>query len=214
MKIKPCLFDMDGTIADHTGALMRDLAKIQSPNEPPVTRHDDDEPEWARERKRLIRSQRDWWLNLPEIQLGMDVYDAARRIGFQINILTKGPWTCAHAWTEKVQWVRKHLHDDVKITISEDKSIVYGRVLVDDYIPYVMGWLYHRPRGQVIMVANEENEDIVGEATKYTKKIGLEKSHEFFLSFWRAVEEKRVLRYNGDNFTEVVKKLQWAYDRE
>jgi len=205
MKIKTCLFDMDGTIVDHTGPLIRDLAKIQSPCELPVKRHDDNEPDWVKERKRLIRSQRGWWLNLPRIELGFDIYRAARMIGFQINILTKGPWTCSHAWTEKVQWVRQNLDEDVKITISEDKSIVYGRVLVDDYIPYVSKWLKHRPRGLVVMVANEDNEN-------YTKaKID---DMEELASYNKALEEGRIIRYFGSNYSQVVLKLQSAFDRE
>lgn len=210
MKIKPCLFDMDGTLCDHTGALMRDLELIKSPGDPEVKRHDDDEPEWAKERKRLIRSQRGWWKDLDHIDFGFDIYQAVRKIGFQINILTKGPWTCAHAWTEKVQWCREHLHDDVKITITEDKSIVYGRVLVDDYVPYVVGWLNARPRGLVIMVANPENEFHIHEAEKYAAKVSQPELIDMYVD---AVNEKRVLRYDGTNYTKVVERLSWAYNR-
>jgi len=212
MKTKPCLFDLDGTLCDHTGALMRDLAKIQSPNDPPIKRHDDDEPEWVKERKRLIRSQKNWWFNLEPLELGFDIYNVAREIKFEpLNVLTKGPWTCANAWSEKVEWCRWHLHDDVKITISEDKSIVYGRVLVDDYIPYVVGWLNHRPRGVVIMVAQPENEFYVEEAEKYCKKI---KSSESLHNFMKACKERRVIRYDGSNLHEVKSLMEWAFNRE
>jgi hypothetical protein len=202
---------MDGTLCDHTGALMRDLAKLQSPHEPPIKRHDEDEPEWAKERKRLVRSQKDWWYNLERIELGFDIYKVAREIGFQINILTKGPWTCDGAWSEKVRWVRKHLDDDVKITISEDKSIVYGRVLVDDYVPYVVGWLNFRPRGLVVMVAQEENEFYVEEAEKYCAKI---KSSQSLHNFIKAYKEERIVRYDGSDLEGLVAKLNWAYNRD
>lgn len=187
MRIKPCLFDLDGTLADHTKALLRDMETIRSPNDPPVHRHDDGEPEWVKERKKLIRSQRDWWVNLERMELGFDLYNVAREIGFQINVLTKGPWTCPHAWTEKVIWCRKHLHEDVKITISEDKSIVYGRVLVDDWEPYVKGWLQFRPRGLVVMPKNDEN------------------AH---------VRHPQVIIYDGTNLPEVRARMEYAFNRE
>jgi 5'-nucleotidase len=211
MKIKPCLFDLDGTLCDHTRALMRDLALIQSPSDPSVHRHDDDEPVWVRERKRLIRSQTGWWRNLEKIDLGFQVYRVAREIGFSINVLTKGPWTCANAWSEKVEWCRIHLDDDVKITISEDKSIVYGRVLVDDYVPYVVGWLNHRPRGLVVMVANEENRFYIEEAEKYCRKI---KNSTAFNNLIEADKGGRIVRYDGSNLDEVIEKMQYTYDRD
>jgi len=186
MKIKPCLFDLDGTMADHTAALLRDLAKIQSPTDPPIRRHDENEPEWVKERKRLVRSQRDWWTNLAPMPLGFDVYKIAHKIGFQTYVLTKGPWTCAHAWTEKVLWCRNHLMPDTKIVISEDKSVVYGRVLVDDYVPYVEGWLAFRPRGLAIMPLNEENANF---------------------------RHPQVIMYNGTNLKQVEEAMQKAYDR-
>jgi hypothetical protein len=206
---------MDGTIADHTGALMCDLAKIQSPGDPPITRHEYDEPDWVKERKRLIRSQPGWWLNLKPIPLGFDIYHLARNIGFQINVLTKGPWTCPHAWTEKVQWCRRELHDDTKITISEDKSIVYGRVLVDDYIPYIIGWLLFRPRGLIVMPANDENVEYLAQAEDYCNR----KDSPFNIrmdgmdAFNKAIQENRFFRYTGDQLDEVERAMRWAFDR-
>lgn len=214
--MKICLFDLDGTLCDHSGALMRDLSKIQSPDEPDIKRHDDNEPEWAKERKRLIRSQRNWWLNLEKIPAGFKIYDFARKIGFQIFVLTKGPWTCDYAWTEKVQWCRKYLHNDTKIVISEDKSIVYGRVLVDDYVPYVVGWLNNRPRGLSIMVANEENKNYMEEAEKYCTKV---KNSTMLFNFNKAEKEGRIIRFdlNSDDkdlvYDEICVKMKHAINR-
>lgn len=184
---KLCLFDLDGTLADHTAALRRDMAKIQSPDESFVKFRDENEPLYVSERRKLIRSQKNWWLNLEKMKLGFDIYDLAREIGFQINVLTKGPSSCPNAWTEKVIWCRNHLHGDVKVTISEDKSIVYGRVLVDDYEPYVLGWLTFRPRGLVIMPKNEEN------------------SH---------INHPQVVIYDGSNLNVVESRMKDAFNRE
>jgi hypothetical protein len=75
-------------------------------------------------------------------------------------ILTKGPYNATSAWTEKVQWCREHIYY-VPITITEDKSLVYGKVLVDDWPPYVTQWLEWRPRGLVIMPDQPWNQDFI-----------------------------------------------------
>ena len=62
------------------------------------------------------------------------------------------------AWGEKLEWCRLHLPEDVQVTLTEDKGLVYGRVLVDDWPPYVLRWLEWRKRGLVIMPAREWNE--------------------------------------------------------
>lgn len=60
---------------------------------------------------------------------------------------------------EKVEWCHKNLPMEKGISVSlvENKGLVYGRVLVDDYPPYVESWLKWRPRGLVIMPAHDHN---------------------------------------------------------
>lgn len=148
---KIALFDMDGTLVDYHNVLKNDMIKLISPTE----KISDFEgnlsvSNYLYERKMLITSQPGWWENLPKKQEGWDILEMCKQIGFEIMILTKGPYDRSLAWSEKVRWIKKHLQDD-NITITTDKSIVYGRVLVDDYPDYVQAWLYHRPRGLVIM---------------------------------------------------------------
>jgi hypothetical protein len=184
--MKVILFDQDQTLADHNNALLRDYKLIASPDEDLELLWADDAPTYVKQRIYLIRSQRDWWLNLEVIDLGMQIYRKAREIGFESHILTKGPWTTPHAWTEKVLWTRKHLDSDVKINISEDKSLVYGRVLVDDYPPYVTAWLKKRPRGTVIMPAYHYNKNCT---------------------------HPNIIRCDGTNMGEVEEALIKAYNR-
>jgi 5'-nucleotidase len=158
MKSNILLFDLDETLANYSKALLRDYSGICHPDEPKIDLLSDDEhPSFVKDRIKLIRSQRDWWLNLEVLPLGFAIYEMAREMGFDIHILTKGPWTTPHAWTEKVLWVRKHLNSDTKIHITEDKSLVYGKVLVDDYPKYISAWLNNRPRGLVIMPDHHHN---------------------------------------------------------
>lgn len=81
-----------------------------------------------------------------------------RSAGFRLHVLTKGPQKNAGAWGEKLEWSTRWLPDAV-VTVTGDKSLTYGRILVDDYPPYFNDWLTHRPRGLAICVAHPYNED-------------------------------------------------------
>jgi len=150
------LVDLDGTLANYTKAVIEGLERILGPDEQLVLPNFGEEPDYLKARIRLIRGQPGWWENLEPLPLGFDILEILRRYDFRINILTKGPWSNSASWTEKTKWCRKYV-PDASVTISEDKSIVYGKILVDDYIPYVEGWLKHRPRGLVIMPATPWN---------------------------------------------------------
>jgi 5'-nucleotidase len=149
------LFDMDGTLADHTGELQRRLDRMSSPQEPPADLSAfgwDDQPEYLRERIRLIRSNPGFWINLPILKAGFEVLEEAHRLGFQIEVVTKGPRRSPIAWMEKLQWCDKHLAGfPHQVTITMDKALVYGKVLVDDYPEYALRWLRWRKRGTVIL---------------------------------------------------------------
>lgn len=154
------LVDMDGTVADFDGQMRNDLAKLKSPAEQPMGNEgegtDDFDPPWLKERKRLIKGQPGWWENLPPYAPGLEVVDTLRNMGFTLMVLTKGPYKAAQAWSEKVTWCRKHI-PDAAVTITEDKGLVYGKVLVDDWPAYGIRWLDWRPRGLLIVPAHRWN---------------------------------------------------------
>ncbi|MEO6434459.1 MAG: hypothetical protein ABIP55_01695 [Tepidisphaeraceae bacterium] len=153
-----CLFDMDGTLADFEGHMMRDMKALRQPGEAlPDVHGRDPHPAYIESRQHLIKSQSGWWRNLPKLQRGFDVLAVAREIGFKIHILTKGPRRTPVAWAEKLQWCQEHIAGDVDITITFDKGFVYGKVLVDDYPEYILRWLQWRPRGLVIMPVHDHN---------------------------------------------------------
>jgi len=153
------LFDMDGTLCDHDKALKRDMEKLKSPKEVlPKNLMDDANPKHLKERADMIRKQTGWWENLEPFKLGFDILKITKELNFQTYILTKGPSSKPTAWAEKVKWIRKHV-PSAKVTITEDKSQVYGKILVDDYPEYIIGWLKNRPRGLVIMPAHPYNKD-------------------------------------------------------
>jgi FMN phosphatase YigB (HAD superfamily) len=156
------LFDMDGTLADYEGALRRDLKKLRSPTEPEITQvYGGDLPDWLEERIFMIRNQPKWWQKLEELPVGFEILSLCITVGFDIRILTKGPRRTHEAWTQKAKWCHCHvkpLAPDMQVTITEDKGLVYGKVLVDDYPPYMDRWLKFRPRGLGIMPAQPWNE--------------------------------------------------------
>ena len=157
------------------------MEELQSPEEPPyIGVPKDDAPIYLRRRADLIRSSAEWWANLPKFQLGFDVWDMVTELKFRKMILTQGPKRNPASWSGKKMWIDKNLGQDVDITITRDKGLVYGKALVDDWPEYIKRWLEWRPRGLVIMPAHEHNKDF---------------SH------------PQVIRYTGKNKSEVLQAL-------
>ncbi len=175
------LFDLDNTLCDHEGTLRKDLDKLMSPEDELYTGSLFDPPEYLRSRMDAIRSSVEWWADLPKFQLGFDVLQIARDLEYRIMILTQGNKRNPSSWMGKKRWVDKNLGQDTDLTITRDKSLMYGKVLVDDYPDYISAWLKHRPRGIVIMPAHDFNKDY---------------------------RHERVIRYDGSNIREVREAMQ------
>lgn len=149
------LVDMDGTLCDYQGAMRRDLERMRSPAEPALTDEFEDTP-WMRARQDIIRRQPGWWAALERRQQGFDVLEELRALEFELHILSKGPANSTGAWAEKLQWCQAHV-PDARVTVTMDKGLVYGKVLVDDWPEYILRWLTWRPRGLVIVPAQPWN---------------------------------------------------------
>jgi len=185
---KIALVDLDGTLADYHGQLYDDMCKIAGPHD---TNSFPDEwhnlPEWMENRRQVITGQPGWWANLPKLKLGFDIYDLLESYECEIHILTKGPGSKPFAWKEKVEWVQKNVGDRSNITITSDKGLVYGKILVDDWPGYIERWLEWRPRGLVIMPA-----------------------HPYNLNF----SHPNVVRYDGTNISQVIERIEQRLDME
>ena len=182
------LFDMDGTLCDYDKALLEKLEVLRSPHEPvfklPLR---DNAPNCIKERADLIRASEKWWEELPKFKLGRDILEAARELEYRIVILTPGPRRNPASWSGKKKWIDKNLGPDVDITMTRDKGLVYGKVLVDDFPEYIERWLKWRKRGLVIMPANEGNKDY---------------------------HHPQVIRYGGSNLSEVKSAMEKAKLRD
>lgn len=177
------LFDLDGTLADFDFAMETKLMSLANNIEIPYFQEQDNEPTYMKMRRRLIKKTPGFWRELPKFSLGFQVLEEVNKLNFDIMILSKGPRNNPTAWAEKIEWCHANLpmdEMDIKITLTEDKGLVYGKVLVDDWIPYVERWLEWRPRGLVIMPAHDRNKDF---------------------------RHPNVVRYDGTNLNEVIERL-------
>lgn len=175
------LVDMDGTLCDYEGALRDKLRDL-------VGRDANIHDKHYKKLVDLIKKQPGFWSGLQPIPAGFKMVCMLQDAGFEVHILTKGPYRTTSAWTEKVEWCREHL-PGVPVTITEDKGLMYGRILFDDWPPYCESWLKFRPRGLVIMPAYEYN---------------------------KGFEEKypgQVIRLTGDNWNEIEEVIKKAAKR-
>jgi FMN phosphatase YigB (HAD superfamily) len=149
---KVALFDLDGTLADFDGAMVVGLNALAAPGERIHTMpYEQDELPHMATRMRLIKQQPGFWSGLAKMKDGFLVLQMARELGYRLMVLSRGPRTNSAAWGEKLEWCRRNLPEDVQVTLTEDKGLVYGRVLVDDWPPYIVRWLEWSRRGLVIM---------------------------------------------------------------
>lgn len=187
---KISLFDLDGTLADYHKKLKDDMKVLMSSEEKEINLNwNHDLPTYLDERKHLVTSQPDWWTKLPKLKWGWEILNMCEVIGFEKIILSKGPSRRDNAWTEKVKWCHINIPDTNIIITSAEKSLVYGRVLVDDYPDYVLPWLKWRKKGIAIMPES---------------------------SLTEKVNHDRIFIYNETETSKniIFKELKKAYDRE
>lgn len=179
------LFDLDQTLCNYELGLQKSMAVLASPGEPIYkdVADRDSLPDYLKARADIIRLDPEWWANLPKLQLGFDIWDLSIKLDYRRMILTQGPKRNPNAWAGKKLWIDRNLGQEVDITITRDKGLVYGKVLVDDWPEYIERWLKWRPRGLVIMPANEANKNF---------------SH------------PQVIRYDGNNFIQVAEAMKNA----
>jgi hypothetical protein len=179
---KIALFDLDGTLCDYESSLLSSLNELNSPEEPRIKQLSKKElAPHLQKRMDLIRSSVNWWANLPRFELGFTIWKLAEDLGFRRMVLTQGPKRNPNAWSGKKIWIDKNLGPETEITITRDKGLVYGKILVDDWPEYIERWLKWRPRGLVIMPASSQN---------------------------KKFKHKQVIRYDGSNLQQVAKEME------
>ncbi len=154
------LLDMDGTLVDYDTVMEANLASLRSPDEKHLEKAlfemGDTRPAWYETRVRMIRNQPGWWRNLPKYKPGFEILALLKDLDFKLMVLTKGPASSTASWTEKVEWCNHHV-PEIPITITQDKGLVYGKVLCDDWPNFGLRWLEWRPRGLLVVPAHRWN---------------------------------------------------------
>lgn len=156
------LIDMDGTVADFDASVHEGMVAMASDADIALygavdTWETHPDVGWVKARIDFIKRKAGFWENLPVIQTGMDVVMLLRRLGYQLMVASKAPDLNGAAWTEKFRWCHKHMPGQ-KVTLTHDKSLMYGKILFDDWPPYITAWLQHRPRGHVLMMDTPHNQ--------------------------------------------------------
>lgn len=168
------LFDLDGSLADYDLALRRDLLSLMSPAELELGQRDlwrVERHSYIHNRMQMIKNQPGWWLSLPRIEAGFEIVQMAMDIGYNVQILTKGPGSHPAAWKEKLEWCQQQPElKNVPVHIVSDKSLVYGHVLYDDYPSYLDSWLSNRVRGFGIMPVTDYNKSYYHERVIHWSK--------------------------------------------
>lgn len=150
------LVDLGDTLCDCSGVLHQGLERLRGPSEQPEDEQLQPLPPHLEARRRLVMAAPGFWAALPPLPLGLALLELLRDEGYAVHVLTKGPKDSPAAWADKVAWCRQHL-PGVPVVVTDDKSLVQGEVLVDDWLPYVQRWQQRHPRGLAIVPARPWN---------------------------------------------------------
>jgi len=135
----PILVDMDGVLADFV------LSYITIWNERYGDQHPmkrdmwsytipDNAPAHLREQASAISYERGFFLNLHPIPGGIEAIHELERLGHPVRLCTMPLEGSAYVILEKQQWAERHLGRGwkQKTLIVPDKTLVHGRILIDD----------------------------------------------------------------------------------
>lgn len=176
------LVDLGGTLCDTGPALREGLLRLRGREHANAGfAIESSDPEQAETERRLVMEAPGFWRALPTLRLGFDLLGLLKVEGFRVHIVTKGPYSAPQAWADKVMWCRRHV-PGLPVVVTDDKSLVHGHVLVDDWLPYVEGWQLRWSTGLAIIPAQSWNA--------------------------QALVGPRMLRYDGSNLTDVQSALR------
>lgn len=155
-KPKPLiLFDMDCSLFDYQHAMVTSLNEMAE-NDSELIKNDqnlwgiDNNPLY-KERQDIIKARKGWWTNLPPIQLGFDVFNHCKSLGYKIEILTKGPRKFPNAWAEKLECCQMHFGPKINVNVVTSKKYFFGNILYDDLPSYLSDWLKQNVNSFAIM---------------------------------------------------------------
>src|SRR3989344_3001264 len=134
------LIDQDGPLADFQGGFLEKW-QARFPKEFFVPIHKrknfyvrDDYPEDLRDKVETIYCEPGFFLNLQPVKGSIEAINVMLELGHDVRICTSPLSRYENCVLEKYQWVEKHLGGDFtkRIVLSKDKTIVRGKLLIDD----------------------------------------------------------------------------------
>lgn len=181
------LVDMDGTLCDYQFSLVKDLNRRYN-----YVYHQNIDAEMLHLQHKdeiiSIRDKEGWWRNLHPIKSGIRMLKYFYENDYRVFIATKSPRTNKNAWTEKLEWIEDHiwpLYPKVKVIMAEDKSLIMGQVLVDDFPGYMRKWLKNNPHSLGIMPNRQWNQNYhYGNYVRYDDDISDEQIDQLVTSKW------------------------------
>ena len=178
------LVDLDGTLCNCSEAIRERLVELRGPNDSPEDELEIEPPQYILARRRVIMNMPGFWRNLKPISSGLQLVSLLVELEFDTHVFTKGPKDSPGAWAEKFEWCRIFV-PQLRVIVAEDKSLVVGDVLVEDWLPYIDMWRRRNPNGFVIIPAQP----------------------------WNTGNEAEILansiRYDGTNLTEIRTRLNF-----
>ena len=174
------LIDLGDTLCDCTSALTSGMARLRASGEDMADWGLKSLPPHLEARRQKVMATPGFWRDLAPLPLGFELMRLLQAEGFGVHIVTKGPYDVPQAWADKVAWCRRHV-PKVPVVVTDDKALVYGHVLVEDWLPYLARW-QQRWSGLAIVPAQPWNV--------------------------HATLDARVIRYDGRNRDEVQAALR------
>lgn len=164
-KEKIILCDVDGVLADFTGALLEQCGTSLKASD--VNNWDlfsMMEPHCRAKAFKILKGY-DFWRNLPVLPHAKEAIEDLRRQGKVVFVTspwanaTSG-WQCKGWGYARAHWLKEHFnatHADVIIAYS--KGFVTGDILIDDRFKNIDEWSKMNPNGQAFLMRRPHNRD-------------------------------------------------------
>ena len=164
-KEKTILCDVDGVLADFTGALLDQCGTVVKPSD--INNWDLFsmlEPDCRAKAFKILQNS-EFWRNLPVFPHAQEAVEDLRRKGRVLFVTspwansTTG-WEC-HGWGyARAHWLREHFSTpSADLIIAYSKGYVRGDILIDDRFKNISEWSTMNPNGRAYLMRRPHNRD-------------------------------------------------------
>jgi 5'(3')-deoxyribonucleotidase len=152
------LLDVDGVLADLTGALSKASAGLFAPEDVTSYNFADCLSKKALAVVNRCMVEPGFVERLPECKGAISLFADLTCAGHKPVFVTK-PYHKSPTWTyERTRWLEKTFGAALEIVHTGHKHLIHGDVLVEDSIENAHGWLVHHPKAWVIIVDRPWNQ--------------------------------------------------------